>query len=226
MAGYDRDLHHRQSIRLKGYDYSQAGAYLVTVCTQHRAVLFGDVVDGQMRLGDPGRMIQSVWQELPKHYPGIGIDAFIVMPNHIHGIIFLLPVGAGPRACPGQPHNRDKNPPVGAGPRACPGQPRGVAPTIPDFDQNTTHDDCCGLGQRWLSLPDVVHRFKSLTTARYRHGVMNQGWPPFAGRLWQRNYFERVIRDEDELSRIREYIVNNPLQWDLDSENPDRTDPS
>ena len=73
-----------------------------------------------------------------------------------------------------------------------------------------------------LSLPDVVHRFKSLTTARYRHGVTEQAWRRFTGTLWQRNYYEHVIRTEDELTRVRKYIVQNPLQWHLDHENPDR----
>ena len=80
------------------------------------------------------------------------------------------------------------------------GQPQGVAPT--------------------LSLPDVVHRFKSLTTSRYRLGVTQKGWLTFPGRLWQRNYFEHIIRDENDLDEIREYIMNNPNKWDLDDENP------
>ena len=80
------------------------------------------------------------------------------------------------------------------------GQPQGVAPT--------------------LSLPDVVHRLKTLTTKRYSDGVKQHDWPPFPGKLWQRNYYEHIIRNENELNRIREYVVNNPLQWELDRENP------
>jgi putative transposase len=101
---------------------------------------------------------------------------------------------------------------VGAGPRACPesdsyinpprGQPQGVAPTI--------------------SLPDVVHRFKTLTTTRYRHGVRQNNWALFPGKLWQRNYYEHIIRNEEDLNRIREYIVNNPTQWAMDPENPEK----
>ena len=94
---YDPDIHHRRSIRLKGYDYSQAGAYFVTICTQNRECLFGEILDGEMALNDAGRMIKTIWHELPEHYPGVGIDAFQVMPNHMHGIVI---VGAGPRACP------------------------------------------------------------------------------------------------------------------------------
>ena len=117
---------HRRSIRLAGYDYRIAGAYFVTLCTQNRECLFGDIVGGEMMLNDAGRMVQGVWTELPHFYPGVDIDAFQIMPNHVHGIIIL--VGATPPTTPV----------VGAGPRACPppdagqpqdGQPRGVAPT-------------------------------------------------------------------------------------------------
>jgi REP element-mobilizing transposase RayT len=197
---FDPERRHRRSIRLKGYDYHQAGAYFVTVCTQDRACLFGEVIGGEMRLNEAGQMVHDIWNDLPSFYPGVQTDAFIVMPNHMHGIIIL--VGAGPRACLAQP-------PVGADPRVCPhqqpqgtGQPQGVAPT--------------------LALPDVVHRFKTMTTKRYADGVKQLGWEPFRGRLWQRNYYEHIIRDEKSLNRIREYIVTNPMRWAIDNENPNR----
>jgi len=186
---YNPYIHHRHSIRLKGYDYSRAGVYFVTICTQNRRCLFGHVVDWEMVLNDAGRMVETVCGKMPAHYPGIDTDLFQIMPNHIHGIII---VGAGLRACPDDYQPGDKN-----------GQPQGVAPT--------------------LSLSDVVHRFKTLTTKRYTDGVKQHGWPPFPGRLWQRNYFEHIVRNEDELNRIREYITNNPMKWELDRENPDMT---
>ena len=188
--GFDPDKHHRQSIRLKEYDYSQPGAYFVTICTQNQECVFGQVVQGEMILDGAGQMVESVWLQLPEHYPGAEVDAFAIMPNHVHGIIIL--VGAGPRACP------DTEQPQGTHP----GQPQGAAPT------------------KTLSLPDVVHRFKSLTAAKYRRGVRNDGWQPFTGRLWQRNYYEHVIRDEDELDRIRQYVDDNPAGWEEDPENP------
>ena len=172
---YNPDKHARRSIRLWGYEYTQSGAYFITICTQNRDCLFGEVVKGIMNANEIGQMIQSVWDELPQHYPGMDVDAFVVMPNHIHGIILLTP---------------DKT-----------GQPQGVAPT--------------------MSLMDVVHRFKSLTTARYRQGVVQRRWQPFPGRLWQRNYYEHIIRHEEALNRAREYIVLNPLRWYLDRENPE-----
>ena len=133
-------------------------------------------------------MIQSSWMGLAQHYPGVQVDEFVVMPNHVHGII-VLTVGAGPRACPDSDCANN-------------GQPQGVAPTI--------------------SLSDVVHRFKSLTTARYRKEVSKNNWRPFPGRLWQRNYYEHIIRNEDEINRVRKYIGDNPAQWALDDENPNR----
>jgi len=100
---YDPDIHHRRSLRLRHYDYASAGAYFVTVCTHRRECLFGDVADDEMRMNDAGRMVESVWNHLPINYPGVTVDAYVVMPNHFHGIVVLVnePVEAGPRACPG-----------------------------------------------------------------------------------------------------------------------------
>jgi putative transposase len=201
-AVHEPPLRHRRSIRLRGYDYSRAGAYFVTICTKNRECLFGDVADGEMRMNDDGRMVQSAWEALPERYPGVGIDAWIVMPNHVHGIIILTPVvGAGPRARP-KPCARPTPRAVTGQPQGVGGQPQGVAPTY--------------------SLPDVVHRLKSLTTTHYRQGVLKMGWRPFAGTVWQRNYYERVIRDADEMNRIREYIATNPAHWAEDENNPSR----
>ena len=173
---------------VSNYDYAQPGAYFVTICAQNRECVFGEVVQGQMILDGPGQMLESVWRQLPQCYPGVEVDAFAIMPNHVHGIVVLVGaglVGVGPRACPERP-----------------GQPQGVAPTPA------------------ISLPDVVHRFKSLTTAKYGRGVHNDGWRPFPGRLWQRNYYEHIMRNENELNRVRQYIVDNPAGWEEDPENP------
>jgi len=172
---YNPNIHRRRSIRLQGYDYSRAGAYYVTLCTQNRECLFGEIKNGKMVLNDAGRMVQIVHDEMRPNYPGVETDDFIVMPNHIHGIIILVGAGHcacpdnpcacsdGPCACPNGPRTCSDGPracPDGPcacsdGPRACPdtGQPRGVAPT--------------------LSLPDVVHQFKTMTTKRYTDGVDN-----------------------------------------------------
>jgi len=180
---YDPDKHHRRSIRLKGYDYSKAGAYFITICVNQQECLLGEIIERKMILNEAGIMIQNTWEELPIFYSGFDIDAFVVMPNHIHGIIIL-------------------NANIGVSPCAYPlGQPQGVAPT-------------------GLSLPDIVHRFKTLTTKRYTDGVKTKNWKRFHKRFWQRNYYEHIIRNEFRLNTIRKYIANNPLKWEFDTINP------
>jgi putative transposase len=183
----------RRSIRLKAYDYRQSGAYFVTIVTQNRRCLFGDVVDGKMRLNDAGQMVLAVWAGLSSNYSGVETDHFFAMPNHVHGVIVLVGVGPGTSAYSG-------------------GQPQGVAPT--------KTGSAAASVTRPLSLSDVIHRFKTLTTQRYALGVNGSGWTRFNRRLWQRNYFEHVIRNEDSLNRIRRYILDNPLRWEFDRENP------
>ena len=168
---YDPAQHHRRSVRLRGYDYAQAGWYFVTVCTQDHVCLFGRVTGGHMELNAPGRMIHTAWEHLPDHHHNVEVDAFIVMPNHVHAIIVLFPTGDG----------------------------------------------------RALSLADVVRGFKTFTTRQYAVGVKRNGWPPFSGRLWQRSYYEHIIRHERSLNKIRQYIVDNPAQWPHD---PERSTPN
>ncbi|MFC1651354.1 transposase [Candidatus Latescibacterota bacterium] len=199
---YDPEKHHRRSIRLKGYDYSQPGGYYVTIVTHNRECLFGSVSDGEMVLNDAGKMVEKIWKEIPKFYSNFSIDTFQIMPNHLHGILTI--VGADPRVCP-NPHVCPNDIP-----RACPddkqnrqlGQPQGIAPT--------------------LSLGDVIKRFKTLTTKLYIDCIKQNKWRPFNGKLWQRNYWEHIIRNEKDLTQIREYIINNPVQWELDNENPNK----
>ncbi|MEI7899867.1 MAG: transposase [bacterium] len=184
----------RRSIRLRGYDYSRQGAYFVTVCTEKRRRLFGTVVNGRMALNDAGRMVQTVWDELPAHYSGVATDAFVIMPDHIHCVVRLCGpvVGAGPCACPAVAGDGQAQGPAGDG------QAQGPAPTA------TT-----------MSLPDVVHRIKTLSTKRYIDGVAQCGWPRFPGKLWQRNYYEIIVRNETALANIRAYIRDNSANWDV-----------
>ncbi len=168
---FDGEIHDRRSIRLKGYDYFQAGAYFVTICTHGRIPLLGQISGEEVSLTPAGLMISTTWHEIPAHYRGVDVDAFVVMPNHVHGIIVIQDLG----------------------------RPQGVATTA-------------------LSLGDVVHRFKTMTTRRYSEGVHRSGWSRFDERLWQRNYFERVVRDDGELNMIRQYILSNPAKWEEDQE--------
>lgn len=180
--GYDPDIHHRRSIRLRGYDYSSAGAYFITICIQGRTCLFGDIADGVLQPNDAGRMVAEWWLKLPGKFPGITLDECVVMPNHFHGIVNI--VGAPPCG----------SPPLYSTPKS--GRPHGAAPTV----------------------GDVMDWFKTMTTNAYIKGVNHAGWPPFAGRLWQRNFFERVLRNDSELNGIREYIRSNPVNWANDDE--------
>ncbi|MCI5131710.1 MAG: transposase [Candidatus Electrothrix sp. EH2] len=147
-------------------------------------------------------MVQKIWDEIPDHYPGVDIDAFTVMPNHIHGIVVLI------------------NPVVGADP--CVRPDCRVRPYIPPSRQNHQGQARGPAPTKSLSLPNVVQRYKSLTTDEYIRGVKQNGWQPFPGKLWQRNYWEHIIRNETELHRIREYTRNNPACWQEDALHPDQ----
>ena len=171
-----RSYPRRRAIRLRGYDYTQQGAYFVTICTWGRLCALGDVVASEMVLSDAGQLAQAAWQALPQHYPGVRLDAWVIMPNHVHGIIVLE---AGQRA--------------GLKP----------APTRLSPDPKP-------------ALSELVRAFKTFS-ARRINTARNTAGSPF----WQRNYYEHVIRDDDTLNRIRQYIVDNPAKWHEDPENPD-----
>jgi REP element-mobilizing transposase RayT len=190
-------LKYRQSIRWTGYDYTQQGAYFVTICTQHREPLFGDVVDGVMQLNACGEIVRAAWLDLPQRFATIGLDHYVVMPNHFHGIVVIDAVGALLAA----PWHES---PATEG--AASGAPTGA------------FVDACAMvksTQGRPSLGDVMRAFKSLSGIAVNRHLGRAGQP-----LWQRNYHDRVIRDEDELLRIRQYIVQNPLHWAADRENP------
>jgi putative transposase len=195
----DPEKHHRRSLRLKGYDYAQAGAYFVTICTHDRSCLFGDIGDGEMRLNTAGSAVQVVWNELPRRFARLELDAFVVMPNHVHGIAAF--VGAG-LALPGEKGAASSTPTQGD-------VVDGVTGGAPALGHAGN-----GAASGAPTLGDVIRAFKSLSAIRANRLLMR------SGPLWQRNYYEHVIRDNDELNRIREYIANNPMQWELDRENP------
>jgi len=200
---FDPQIHKRRSIRLKGYDYSQLGAYFVTICVNKKICLFGHIVDNKMILNDPGKMVVKIWSEIPQFYPGVAIDEHSVMPNHLHGIIILKNRNAGASHC-GRPIKNPQNDQS----YSIPGQTQGPDPTV---DPTT---------QRRLTLGDVVGRFESFTTHKYIDGVKNFNWEPFYKKLWQRNYFEHIIRNNKDLFRIRKYTIENSTKWDKDKENP------
>lgn len=195
---YNPNIHHPKSIRLKGYDYSQAGLYFITICVQDRLCLFGDIVDGEMILNDAGRTVEKWYYELENKFSDIRCHEMVVMPNHFHcNIENVVSVGADLRVCPN--YN---------------GQSHRIAPTM---GENPILGEPSSLGEHAGSpLHRVVQWFKTMSTNEYIRGVKQMGWQPFNGKLWQRNYWEHIIRDKQSYQRISEYIINNPKNWDID----------
>ena len=221
----------RRSMRLPGYDYSQAGAYFVTICTRGRVCVLGDVVDGRVRLSEFGRLAHSVWSELPRHYSHVRLDAWVVMPNHVHGIVMLEPsddvVGAGLKPAPtienelpsmvldASRSRRVDRTVLKPAPVSKDELPSMVLDASRSRRTDGTVLKSAPTGRRQHGLPEVVRAFKTYSARRINAARGATGTP-----FWQRNYYEHVIRDEESLDRIREYIVYNPARWDEDPENP------
>ncbi len=170
---------HRRSIRLQEYDYAQAGGYFVTICTHGHKCMFGEVRNSDIVLNSIGQLVDEEWRRTSVVRAEVLLDAFVIMPNHLHGIVFI------------NEHQKD-----GAG---------NVPPRI-----------MRGTGHR--SLSSFVSGFKAATT---RHANAIRGVSATA--LWQRNYYEHVIRDERDLERIRQYIADNPVRWHEDGYHPSKT---
>jgi putative transposase len=177
---FDPQKHHRRSIRLPNYDYAQAGGYFITIVTYQRNMLFGKIVDEEIRLNDLGKIADECWHAIPDHFPNVELGAYVVMPNHVHGILII---NDGPAT----------NSLLVVGARhASPLRPHGVKPK---------------------SIGAIVGSFKSAVTKRGRREHNITG-------VWQRNYYEHVIRNQEEWDRIQRYIVANPSRWADDQENP------
>ena len=171
LMGLNSDFHSRRSPRLEGYDYSLNGAYFVTICAHNHASLFGEILNGEMRLNNLGEIVKTSLLDLPCHYRHIDLDTFSIMPNHIHVLISFPGVGAGLR-----PARNAKEMPQG--------------------------------------LPEIIRALKSFSS----RGI-NQICKTPGNQVWQRGYYEHIVRKEDDLNRIREYIEYNPARWAEDEEN-------
>ena len=185
----------RRSLRLPYYDYRQEGAYFITVCTHGRQPLFGSVQGDKMYLNEAGRTAANCWTAIPNHYPNAQIDAFIVMPNHIHGIILITndhhPVGANNHSP--LRHNE--------------------TPSPLRHNETPIHNDTSRFRSPSRTVGAIVRGFKIGVTKWFRANTD-------VHTVWQRNYYENVIRNETALHEIRQYIINNPAKWNEDPENP------
>jgi len=187
---------YRHSFRLQSYDYSQAGLYFVTICVHNRDCLFGKVIDHQMILNDAGGMVEKWFYKTDVNYPNIRCLDFVIMPNHIHCVWEITDI-------------------VGADPCVRPNKKTCVRPnkkTCFCLNQTGGNANKTG-GHMGPPLHRVVQWFKTMTTNEYIRGVNNNGWKPFDVKLWQRNYYEHIIRDEQSYNAICKYIMNNPANW-------------
>jgi len=164
---YDPEIHHRRSHRLRGFDYSQPGKYSITICTQDKKHLFGRVVEGEVHLNESGEYVGRCWKWLARNFPDVELDEWILMPNHLHGIIVITKNVGGSRTAP----TAVKRKPLGR----------------------------------------LIGAFKTVSTDGFnqRKGATGES-------LWQRDFYDHIIRNEDELEKIREYIRTNPLKWASD----------
>lgn len=198
MTKFDPQKHHRRSIRLQGYDYAQEGAYYVTIVTWRREFLFGEIVNSEMMLSPYGEIVQKWWQEIPVHFTNVETGAFVIMPNHVHGIIYILD-GRGTVPVPKDDGENIITPNtemfgVIEG---------GETPPLRIFNGTPT------LGQ-------IVAYFKYQSTKEMNKVETADAVTKF----WQRNYYEHIIRNETDLQNKTDYIEANPHLWDEDDENP------
>ncbi len=168
----------RKPNRLQDYDYSQAGYYLVTICTQDKVNYFGEIEKARMQLNDIGQIATDCWQDIPEHFRNTALDEFVVMPNHIHGIVVIK----------GNDFLRDD----------------GVG-----------NNDRCSLrrARNMELLPKIISQYKSSVTRMVRKRWGNHSFG------WQKSFYDHVIRNDADLHRVRTYIQNNPLNWELDRDN-------
>ena len=195
----DFKKHKRRSIRLQGYDYASDGAYFVTICVQNKECLFGHVENGEMVLNDAGEIVQKWWNKLETKFPNITLDEHVIMPNHLHGILVITnkkPVGAIP--C-NRPHDRvTKN----------------------HFNQGENTVSPLQILNSYHGLGRYISWFKRMSANEYIQNVKSGKFLPFEKRIWQRNYYEHIIRNENDYFAIVKYILDNPMQWEWDEYHP------
>ena len=190
----------RRSIRLQGYDYSSNGAYFVTICVQNKECLFGHVENGEMVLNDAGEIVQKWWNKLETKFPNITLDEHVIMPNHFHGILVIT--------------NKTKS--VGAIP--CNRPHDGIIKN--HFNQGENMVSPLQILNSYHGLGRYISWFKRMSANEYIQNVKSEKFLPFEKRIWQRNYYEHIIRNENDYFAIVKYILDNPMQWEWDEYHP------
>lgn len=222
------EIHHRRSNRLPGYDYSQPGAYYVTLCAYNRECMFGEIINGEMILNENGRIVENCWLDLPNHYQNIQLDYYIVMPNHFHGIIMINSVCCGiDGGVVDDSGVDDGDVIVGAGLKPAPTtttrqpvpttrQPAPKIPSDPAIPVSISPNSAIP-AHKDHGLSEFVRALKTFSSKQINQIRNTSGMP-----VWQRNYWDHIIRDKKSLKNIRKYIINNPAKWEEDEKNPRR----
>ena len=203
------NLPRRRPTRLRGYDYTQPGAYFVTTCVQHRKCLFGTIIDRKMRLNEIGQIVVECWNRIPQHFPSVELGESVIMPNHFHGIISW-----------GITETGDPHPQENCNRRGEVTSPAHQSGNRTNRRGEVTSPDALNPNRRGEvpspTLGKIIAYFKYQST---KH--INQHHNPLRTRIWQRNYHDHIIRDDTDLQRLREYIQINPMKWELDQLHPD-----
>ena len=217
-------MRNRQTIRLRGYNYSLPGIYFVTICTHNREHLFGEITDGEMMINQYGQIINDCWFDLPNHYTHIELDCFVIMPNHIHGILIIPTpniihiVGAGFKpalnAVESALNAMESALNVAESAHDVKLKPMraGLKPIRAGLKPAPTTGNTINVGGTNHALPEIIRALKTFSSRR----INKIRKIPGVG-VWQRNYYEHIIRNENELNNIRHYIKNNPIKWQDDN---------
>jgi putative transposase len=191
MSSLFREKYRNESFRLTGHDYSSGGKYFITICTRGMIPYFGLISCGKMDLSESGQIAYETWLDLPKHFPNVTLDEFIVMPNHIHGIIIIVRPDPVVRTL------------------RC----RDVACNVPTAVTNvpaTKNKFMSTISPKRGSLPAVIRSYKSAVS-----NAVHLTDPDFS---WQPRYWDHLIRSDQEMLRIKQYIINNPGKWSFDTQ--------
>ncbi|MFA4941840.1 MAG: hypothetical protein WC582_04610 [Patescibacteria group bacterium] len=182
------------SPRLKGYDYAQAGYYFITICAKGRICWFGEIKNGEMAKSEIGEIAEKCWLEIPSHFPFVRLEEFIIMPNHIHGIIVIDDDCRDAKSC------------------------------VSTFNPTNVGDAKSCVSTMWTKYKNKFgpqSRNLSSIIRGFKIGVKNFSNQSKIDFLWQNRFYDHIVRNENELNKIRQYIVDNPLKWELDRNNPE-----